>query len=97
MSQVDHQTFKTNVNSFHTTDQIFINQLKHNFKVDLAQKNSQKNPFHHSMSCSSNLNASDSTRLIDKINKRIANNELWFSLEFFPPKTVNGAANLISK
>jgi hypothetical protein len=35
--------------------------------------------------------------LIDKINKNIANNQLWFSLEFFPPKTINGAANLISK
>ena len=35
--------------------------------------------------------------LIDKINKKIGNNELWFSLEFFPPKTVNGAANLITK
>jgi hypothetical protein len=36
-------------------------------------------------------------RLIDKINRRIKNNETWFSLEFFPPKTVNGASNLISK
>jgi hypothetical protein len=35
--------------------------------------------------------------LIDKINKRIESKKLWFSLEFFPPKTVNGAANLISK
>ena len=36
-------------------------------------------------------------RLIEKIKRRIENNELWFSLEFFPPKTVNGASNLISK
>lgn len=35
--------------------------------------------------------------LIQKIQKRIANNQQWFSLEFFPPKTVNGAANLIAK
>ena len=35
--------------------------------------------------------------LIEKINRRIANNEFWFSLEFFPPRTANGAANLISK
>lgn len=35
--------------------------------------------------------------LIDKIKKRIENKQTWFSLEFFPPKTVNGAANLISK
>lgn len=35
--------------------------------------------------------------LIEKINERIRNNQTWFSLEFFPPKTINGAANLISK
>lgn len=35
--------------------------------------------------------------LIQKIQKRIANKQFWFSLEFFPPKTVNGATNLISK
>jgi hypothetical protein len=35
--------------------------------------------------------------LIDKINKRIETKQPWFSLEFFPPKTINGAANLISK
>lgn len=35
--------------------------------------------------------------LIEKIKKRIANREFWFSLEFFPPRTANGAANLISK
>jgi hypothetical protein len=35
--------------------------------------------------------------LIDKINKKIAQNQYWFSLEFFPPKTINGAANLIQK
>jgi hypothetical protein len=35
--------------------------------------------------------------LIDKINRNIANNEKWFSLEFFPPRTEQGAANLISK
>lgn len=35
--------------------------------------------------------------LINKIKKKIENKETWFSLEFFPPKTVNGASNLISK
>lgn len=35
--------------------------------------------------------------LIEKINRRIASKEFWFSLEFFPPRTANGAANLISK
>ena len=33
--------------------------------------------------------------LTDKINKRIANNDRWYSLEFFPPRTASGAANLI--
>ena len=42
-------------------------------------------------------NTKTSERLIDRINKKIANKENWFSLEFFPPKTINGAANLISK
>lgn len=41
--------------------------------------------------------ASASESLIQKIQKRIANKQHWFSLEFFPPKTVNGASNLISK
>lgn len=35
--------------------------------------------------------------LIEKINRRIASKEFWFSLEFFPPRTANGAANLIAK
>lgn len=53
--------------------------------------------------CSYNDSANSSNKLIkyesliDKINKRIESKKLWFSLEFFPPKTVNGAANLISK
>jgi len=33
--------------------------------------------------------------LIEKIQKRIANNNRWYSLEFFPPRTANGAANLL--
>lgn len=44
--------------------------------------------------------SSDTTKyesLIDKINNKIATNQHWFSLEFFPPKTINGAANLIQK
>jgi hypothetical protein len=35
--------------------------------------------------------------LISKMHKRIVNKQQWFSLEFFPPKTANGAANLITK
>lgn len=33
--------------------------------------------------------------LTEKIEKRIADNDRWFSLEFFPPRTPSGAANLV--
>lgn len=33
-------------------------------------------------------------KLLRKINKRIKENEKFFSAEFFPPKTFNGATNL---
>jgi len=33
--------------------------------------------------------------LTEKIQKRIENYDRWFSLEFFPPRTPSGAANLI--
>ncbi|CAF3698522.1 unnamed protein product [Rotaria socialis] len=33
--------------------------------------------------------------LTEKIHERIANNDRWYSLEFFPPRTASGAANLI--
>ena len=35
--------------------------------------------------------------LIEKINQKIALGEKFFSLEFFPPRTPNGAVNLIGK
>jgi hypothetical protein len=35
------------------------------------------------------------TSLTEKIQKRIANNDRWYSLEFFPPRTASGAANLL--
>ncbi|CAH3118776.1 unnamed protein product [Porites lobata] len=35
--------------------------------------------------------------LIEKIHQKIAANEKFFSLEFFPPRTPNGAVNLIAK
>ena len=37
------------------------------------------------------------TNLITRIQDKIANNEPYFSLEFFPPRTANGAVNLISR
>lgn len=33
--------------------------------------------------------------LTEKIQKRMASNDRWYSLEFFPPRTPSGAANLI--
>ena len=35
--------------------------------------------------------------LAEKINQKIRNEEKFFSLEFFPPRTPNGAVNLISR
>ena len=35
--------------------------------------------------------------LIDRIKKKIEEKEPFFSLEFFPPRTPNGAVNLIAK
>ncbi|XP_071805205.1 methylenetetrahydrofolate reductase (NADPH)-like [Asterias amurensis] len=37
------------------------------------------------------------TPLIDRILQRIACKEKWFSLEFFPPRTANGAVNLLAR
>ena len=35
--------------------------------------------------------------LIEKINSRIENHEKFFSLEFFPPRTKEGAVNLLAR
>lgn len=35
--------------------------------------------------------------LKDKISKRIVSRDPWFSLEFFPPRTEKGAANLVGR
>lgn len=35
--------------------------------------------------------------LSDKIKERIQNKESFFSLEFFPPRTPNGAVNLVAR
>lgn len=33
--------------------------------------------------------------LVEKIQNNIQNKQRWFSLEFFPPRTASGAANLL--
>ena len=35
--------------------------------------------------------------LADRINQKIKDDEKFFSLEFFPPRTPNGAVNLIAR
>ena len=37
------------------------------------------------------------TRLIENIQHHIQGGDKFFSLEFFPPRTANGAANLIGR
>ncbi|XP_005996631.1 methylenetetrahydrofolate reductase isoform X1 [Latimeria chalumnae] len=39
----------------------------------------------------------DLDRLRDKMRRRMDSGDKWFSLEFFPPRTVPGAVNLISR
>lgn len=36
-------------------------------------------------------------RLRDKMRRRMDSGDKWFSLEFFPPRTAQGAVNLISR
>lgn len=38
-----------------------------------------------------------SETLLEKINSRIASNDQFFSLEFFPPRTKAGAVNLLAR
>lgn len=47
-------------------------------------------------SCSSTPLA-DTDRLKDKMRRRIESRDIWFSLEFFPPQTVDAAVNLIPR
>lgn len=64
-------------------------------------------PIHEMMPDSSILLLEDASKerdasvlypsLIEKIHRKIEEKEPFFSLEFFPPKTPNGAVNLIAK
>lgn len=36
-------------------------------------------------------------RLLEKMRRRMDSGDKWFSLEFFPPRTAEGAVNLISR
>lgn len=35
--------------------------------------------------------------LTERMNRRIQSGDPWYSLEFFPPRTANGAVNLVSR
>ncbi|CAF0845192.1 unnamed protein product [Brachionus calyciflorus] len=90
-------------------NQVEISQILETFKTDKLQspqiKSNRPEPLSRNFSLQSSsanvvqlsptINVYES--LIDKIKRKIENKETWFSLEFFPPKTVNGASNLISK
>ena len=43
------------------------------------------------------LDISANKNLKDKIRSRILSNDKFFSLEFFPPRTKEGAVNLIAR
>jgi len=47
--------------------------------------------------CASTDIVSKCQSLADKIKNKISKNEKFFSLEFFPPRTPNGAVNLVSR
>lgn len=75
-------------------DTIFNQPIERN-NLELTPSNTIKTQTSYNR-LSSDEQVLDET-LIEKIKRRIANKEFWFSLEFFPPRTANGAANLISK
>lgn len=68
-----------------------------NYVNKLKKQSSSHNIIEFDLGANGLEHGAKNQSLIDKINKKIANNEYWFSLEFFPPKTINGAANLIQK
>lgn len=35
--------------------------------------------------------------LTERMDRRIQSGDPWYSLEFFPPRTANGAVNLVSR
>ena len=53
--------------------------------------------FDVSSSRASSPNRFEYEPLIDRIRRRLENGDRFFSLEFFPPRTANGANNLIQR
>merc|ERR1719317_225125 len=51
----------------------------------------------HIMETEDDLNNNKTQTLAEKINEKIRQKETFFSLEYFPPRTPNGAVNLVSR
>jgi hypothetical protein len=104
ISKADHSSFfnkdYTELGHQHIVDYLTtkLSDCNGNKKVSpnqaLLKKTGSFHNFTSQLSCDGHRSCEN---LIEKINRMIANKETWFSLEFFPPKTVNGASNLISK
>lgn len=68
------------------------------FKSDSSGASNSDESSKESSRCSTPVGEVDrGTRLSDKMKRRIDSGDRWFSLEFFPPRTANGAVNLISR
>ncbi|XP_077830098.1 methylenetetrahydrofolate reductase (NADPH) isoform X3 [Macaca mulatta] len=78
--------------------------------VNEARGNDSLNPCLEGSASSSSESSKDSSRcstpgldperherLRDKMRRRMESGDKWFSLEFFPPRTAEGAVNLISR
>jgi methylenetetrahydrofolate reductase (NADPH) len=85
---------RNNNNNFTTESLIeYVNKLKNGIGKTPIRADSNQS----AESQLAQTNSGGYESLMKKMLRRIANNEPWFSLEFFPPKTINGAANLITK
>ncbi|PNI39665.1 MTHFR isoform 13, partial [Pan troglodytes] len=78
--------------------------------VNEARGNSSLNPCLEGSASSGSESSKDSSRcstpgldperherLREKMRRRLESGDKWFSLEFFPPRTAEGAVNLISR
>lgn len=64
----------------------------------LEGSNSSSESSKDSSRCSTpGLDAEHHERLREKMRRRMESGDKWFSLEFFPPRTAQGAVNLISR
>lgn len=85
------QTMIQNFNGMHSTNEDLIDQNgcdefdiknSHDLKGDISRQILPSHTY---------------TPLSERMNEKIESGDHWFSLEFFPPRTANGAVNLISR